>query len=177
MGKVRDEATESKSTKAPAKGGGGPSRFAGLGRFAANLLVAEPYKATQGWYARLWTAIGLGALVASGLFALYRTQLQDQYSQPVQFGIPAALGALLGWLVYRTVHFPPFADFLIATEAEMNKVSWSTWPELKRATIVVLVTVLLLALYLFGVDLIWQALLKFVGVLRFSSQNLGSQAG
>ena len=28
------------------------------------------------------------------------------------------------WLGYRIVNVPQFADFLIAVEAEMNKVSW-----------------------------------------------------
>ena len=33
---------------------------------------------------------------------------------------------VLGWLIFRLVQFPPFAEFLIATEAEMNKVSWTS---------------------------------------------------
>ncbi len=65
------------------------------------------------------------------------------------------------------MQYPNFADFLIATEAEMNKVSWTTREDLTRATIVVLVTVFLLATYLFGVDLVWSWLLRVIGVLRF----------
>ncbi len=30
------------------------------------------------------------------------------------------------WLAWRVVNVPSFADFLIATEAELNKVSWTT---------------------------------------------------
>ena len=49
--------------------------------------------------------------------------------------------------------------------------------ELKRATIVVLVTVALMAVFLFGVDFLWQFLLKMIGVLRFGdTSDLGSNA-
>jgi preprotein translocase subunit SecE len=59
----------------------------------------------------------------------------------------------------------------------MNKVSWTTRDELRRATIVVIVTVFLISLYLFGVDFVWSTFLQRIGILRFASENLGSQAG
>jgi preprotein translocase subunit SecE len=59
-----------------------------------------------------------------------------------------------------------FAEFLIATESEMNKVSWTTWADLKRATTVVLVTVVLMTTYLWVVDQVWSTLLQWIGVLR-----------
>lgn len=179
MGKVKDEAPTGKAVK-PATRASSGWNFGGLGAFIANLFRGEIYKPAQGWYARLWTAIGLGILVLAGVWRLYVTRLDDpdRYSAPARFGIPAALGAVLAWIVYRIVQFPPFVDFLIATEAEMNKVSWTTKEELKRATIVVLATVVLLALYLLGVDLVWQFLLKAVGVLRTDDTSaFGSQVG
>ena len=44
--------------------------------------------------------------------------------------------------------------------------------------VVVLVTVLVIAVYLFGVDWLWSWLLKLIGVLRFddSGGGLGSNA-
>ncbi len=176
MGKVRDEAASPKPVKSVAKATTGRGLPAGLIRFFANLFRPDVYKPTQGWYARLLTALGLGALLAAGLYALYN-RIADVTTPAVRFGVPAAVGAFLGWFIYRLVQYPPFADFLIATEAEMNKVSWITKSELRRATIVVIVTVLLMALYLLGVDLVWQALLKAIGVLEFSSSGFGSQAG
>ncbi len=70
-------------------------------------------------------------------------------------------------MVLRVVHFPPFADFLIATEAEMNKVSWTTKDDLVRATTVVLTTVVLMAVFLFVVDRLWTFILQLIGVLKF----------
>jgi len=48
---------------------------------------------------------------------------------------------------------PKAADFLIATESEMKKVSWSNKAELVGSTIVVVVTVFLLAVFIFVMDL------------------------
>ena len=53
--------------------------------------------------------------------------------------------AVAGWICYRLVNFPGFADFLIAVEAEMNKVSWPTRTELFRASMVVLFLIFSLA--------------------------------
>ncbi len=69
------------------------------------------------------------------------------------------------WLAFRAVNVPRIADFLIAVEAEMNKVSWPSRGEMFRSTIVVIVTVFGLALILFGYDLLWRLLLKLIGVI------------
>jgi preprotein translocase subunit SecE len=75
------------------------------------------------------------------------------------------------------VQYPPFVDFLIATEAEMNKVSWTSRDDLYRATTVVLTSVVIMALYLFVVDWVWSLLLQQIGVLRFTDTSaLGSTA-
>ena len=59
----------------------------------------------------------------------------------------------------------------------MNKVSWTSRDDLKRATTVVLVTVALMAVFLFGVDWVWSNLLQLIGVLRFrDTSGLGSNA-
>jgi preprotein translocase SecE subunit len=86
----------------------------------------------------------------------------------VQFSVPLLLLAAGIWLSWRVVNLPLFADFLIATEAELNKVSWTTRKRLFQDTIVVLVTVLLMAGYLFFVDLAWKEVLSWkpIGVLQ-----------
>ena len=94
-----------------------------------------------------------------------------------RFGVPAAVGLVLGWVIFRLVQYPPFVEFLIATEAEMNKVSWTSRDDLYRATTVVLVTVTLMAVFLFGVDWLWANLLSLLGVLKFSGGGaFGSSA-
>jgi preprotein translocase subunit SecE len=177
MGKVRDEAP-AKAAKPAAKKGGGLKRAGrSLAPFAANLARTNLYKPTQGKQARLWTGVGLGAVVAAGVYRLHITQLGDA-SPGVRYGIPALLLLALGWVVFRVINYPPFADFLIATEAEMNKVSWTSKADLYRATKVVLATVLILAVYLFLVDWLWSVLLQWIGVLRVAdTSGLGGDAG
>jgi len=68
------------------------------------------------------------------------------------------------WISYRAVNYHKFADFLIAVEAEMNKVSWPSRLELMRSSIVVLVTIFTLAFLLFGYDFFWSWLLQSLGI-------------
>ena len=58
-------------------------------------------------------------------------------------------------------------DFLIAVEADMNKVSWPSKGELIRSSVVVIFVIFMLAVVLFGYDVLWQYLFKNVlGVLK-----------
>jgi preprotein translocase subunit SecE len=66
------------------------------------------------------------------------------------------------WFGFRIVNLPQFADFLIAVEAEMNKVSWPSRAELIRSSIVVICVIVILAAVLFGFDLTWKAFFTYV---------------
>ena len=188
MGKVRDEAPATKSAKPAPRGSAAKDARRRFAPFVTNLFRAAPYKPMQGWYARLWTGIGLAGLMAVGVWRVFellksfstsKVELVRDLGSPMgRYGITAAVGTALAWLVFRLLHYPPFADFLIATEAEMNKVSWTSKADLKRATSVVLVTVALMSVFLFGVDWAWSSLLQLLGVLRFGSDaGFGSTAG
>jgi preprotein translocase subunit SecE len=75
---------------------------------------------------------------------------------------PTLVLAAMAWGSYRLVNLPGFADFLIAVEAEMNKVSWPTRTELFRASMVVLIMIFSLAIILFVYDSAWFVLLTKV---------------
>ncbi|NLX58365.1 MAG: preprotein translocase subunit SecE [Phycisphaerae bacterium] len=47
----------------------------------------------------------------------------------------------------------------------MKKVSWSSRAELVGSTIVVIVTVLVMAMYIFGVDTVLMTGLRWIGIL------------
>lgn len=174
MGKVKDGISASKPAK-PSKGGQPSENRRRVAHFFANLLRRELYKPKQGWYARLYTAIGLGLIVALGLWRLFDTLIANEIS--TRYGVPSAVGLVLGWCIFRLVQYPPFVEFLIATEAEMNKVSWTSRDDLYRATTVVLTTVVLMSVFLFGVDWIWSNLLQLIGVLKFGGGGaFGSSA-
>jgi preprotein translocase subunit SecE len=166
MGKVKDDVSTSKPSKSPKGGKPGGALSGNFGLFLLNLVQTGLYKPMQGWYARLYTALGLGVIAAAGVWRVYETSID--YTPLWRLGIPGVLALGLGWLIFRIIHFPPFAEFLIATEAEMNKVSWTSKEDLYRATTVVLTTVLLMAIYLFVVDWLWLFILRNVGVLQFT---------
>lgn len=130
------------------------------------LFSFELYKRTQGRRVRQLSALGIIVFLGWGVIAL-ANQLADQPPW-IQYGVPAAVGAAALWGTFRLIHWPPFADFLIATEAEMGKVSWPKRDELKRATVVVMLTLFLLAGFLFLVDIAWSWFLHRVGVLEIA---------
>src|SRR5690606_24459091 len=90
----------------------------------------------------------------------------SSYDTPIRTGVPVAISLVGVWVAFRLVNYPPFADFLISVEGEMDKVSWASWPELYRATIVVILTMVFLGAVLYAYDLIWYNILSALRVLR-----------
>ena len=125
----------------------------------------------------LLASVFLGGFVAS------RATVGEQPSEAMGYGVlvwgTMLLVLLVGWFAYRVVNLPTFAEFLIATEAEMNKVSWTSRRRLYQDTIVVLVTTVLLTLFLLVVDLFWGWLLsrQTVGVLPSKATDTQQKAG
>ena len=134
-----------------------------MSSFVAELGRVGLYKRTQGKITRQVTGAALFVAMALGCWQLFNmlrtwTWLQDRVPG-LAYAIPGGLLALGAWLCYRLVNHAPFADFLIAVEAEMAKVSWPSRRELIRATIVVLVSMLVLTVVLYIYDTVWWLLL------------------
>ena len=124
------------------------------------------YKRNQGRLTRQLTAIAIGLVVLIGLWRLSQFLLSYGYERPVSLGVPAALSVVFLWMIYRAVNWPKFADFLIAVEAEMDKVTWPTRNELQRATTVVIATMLFIGLVLLAYDVFWAWFFTLVGLLE-----------
>ena len=131
----------------------------------AELFQTSVYKPNQGRIVRQLTALTIWVIVALGCWRLYATLRSslDPDSYLIQI-IPGVLLVAGLWIGYRLVNWSRFADFLIAVEAEMNKVTWPSKEELKRASIVVMFTIFFLAMSLFLFDVVWQALFNAIGV-------------
>jgi preprotein translocase subunit SecE len=87
---------------------------------------------------------------------------RDTLNLGLRYLIPGVLMIIFVWISYRLVNVPAFADFLIAVEAEVNKVSWPTRSELFRASVTVLLLIFTLAIILFAYDYAWNVLFRKV---------------
>jgi preprotein translocase SecE subunit len=139
------------------------------------------YKPSLGRWVRRITTLGILLLGLSGAYSLSAQGIVPDTAvlalpfglgsvpvlQQAQVLVPLLIALATLWVAFRAVNVPSFAEFLIATEAEMNKVSWTPRKRLFQDTIVVLVTTLIMTLFLLAVDLFWGWLLsrERVGVL------------
>ena len=80
----------------------------------------------------------------------------------VRFLVPGAILAAGLWFLYRLVNVPRFADFLIAVESEMAKVSWPSGAEVARSSAVVIFLIFALAAILAAYDLFWWFVLRAI---------------
>jgi preprotein translocase subunit SecE len=132
------------------------------GSLWSELFQLSVYKRSQGRIARQVTFAALMLLFAVGCWRLSTLLTADA---AITIGVPLALFAVGIWFAFRLVNTPRFADFLIAVEAEMYKVSWPSRSELIRSSIVVIVVLLMLTAVLFVYDIVWQWLFRVLGIL------------
>jgi preprotein translocase subunit SecE len=132
--------------------------------FFHELFHSGIYKRTQGRITRQVTWVAIAATLLLGVWRLHHT-LTASLATEWLYAVSFALLAIGMWVDYRLVNLPAFADFLIAVEAEMNKVSWPTRWELIRASVVVLVTIFALAGVLYAFDYIWATLFTWLHII------------
>jgi len=131
----------------------------------------QQYKREQGKSIRWGTMACAGALIAWGAVFLY-DQLQvyegdEAWRLLITTGLPIAFGVALFALAWRVAFVSrTSSDFMIATEGEMKKVSWSSRREIIGSTKVVILFTLLMSVFLFVVDLAFQALFSGMGILK-----------
>ena len=146
-----------------------------MAAFLQELIHVGVYKRSQGRITRQVTFAALAITIALGLWQLsgwlktfdpgFRLGMPDElFLALFRYALPGTLLAAGLWISYRVVNVPNFADFLIAVEAEMNKVSWPTRSELTRASLVVLFTIFFMATMLFGFDWFWRIVFRLLGI-------------
>ena len=142
--------------------------------------MPEIYKEDQGKISRviLVTVIMLGAVFAlSQLHGFLGTNTGPERNLPGLIDMQGRLsGVGVDWrylvhtplillaalFAFRQFNRPKTADFLIETENELkNKVTWPSRKEEVNATIVVVVAVLVLSVFIFGVDQILRQCISF----------------
>jgi preprotein translocase subunit SecE len=135
--------------------------------FFQEMLRVGIYKRTQGRITRQVTFAAVAIVIALGLFRL-STVLRTWDNATLglfHLWFPGVLLMLGLWAAYRIVNVPAFADFLIAVEAEMNKVSWPTRSELVRSSTVVLILIVVFAIAMSVFDVFWKFLLSSLHII------------
>ena len=145
-----------------------------------DLLSFAVYKRNQGKVARQVTFTVLAITLATGVWRL--SQLLPVWFAGVgetglvsdggaaltadlgllRFVVPGLLLASGLWFAFRLVNYPTFADFLIAVETEMTKVSWPSVDEVVRSSAVVIFLIFALAAILAAYDLFWWFVLRAI---------------
>lgn len=128
-----------------------------MGAFVQELFRFGLYKRSQGRIARQATFAALAVIVALGCWSL--SEYYSGRGATARLAVPLVVLAAGLWISFRVVQMPNFADFLIAVEGEMNKVSWPSRGELFRASLVVMIVIFLLAALLYVFDFTWNFLL------------------
>ncbi len=116
-------------------------------------MLIEKYKWGQGKNTRLYSAAAVAVIAAIGCWKLYQrlaatinvTEATGLWmSVIVPLGVFLAVVLFLYWLVNKHT----VADFMIASEGELKKVSFSSKREIAVSTFVVIIVVILTALML-----------------------------
>ena len=122
-------------------------------------MVFDIYKRGQGKYTRLCSAFavafiaGLGCLQVFSKLEAASWGLSNKTTLWIAAMVPAGLFAVLALLIFWLVNKSSIADFMIAAEGEMKKVSWSSKQEITVSTIVVIVVISIMAILLGTTDI------------------------
>jgi len=138
--------------------------------FFSEILSGVIYKRNQGRVVRQGTFFGLTAIIVVGCVTLSNTVMSD-LPAAWRTGVPIALAALGTWVAFRAVNYPPFTDFLVAVEGEMDKVSWPEWPYLWRALTVVLVVLTAFMGFMWVCDAVWVWFFSTIGFLDIKAMS------
>jgi preprotein translocase subunit SecE len=163
----REERDEAKPLDYRPKGAPQPA-----GKSAAGHGFFHIYKSGQGYWTRMGSAAGALLLILL-ICHFFWDQVRPRFDyliarehMKISLAIVAALFIGLSLLTWWIMNIASNVDFLIATDSEMKKVNWTSKKELIGSTKVVIVFMLVIAGFLFVVDLVFHYLFFFMGVLK-----------
>jgi len=88
-----------------------------------------------------------------GCLQLYKKLQAGDLGLWAETMVPAGLFVILAILIFWLVNKPSLADFFIAAEGEMKKVSWSSRQEIAVSTLIVIFVVIAMAVLLGTTDI------------------------
>jgi len=132
------------------------------------IMAFDIYKRGQGKYTRLGSFFAGAIIVGAGCWKLYgkldvwlagfSKEVVLWVSTLAPAGLFVVLAVFLLWLVNKA----SVADFMIAAEGEMKKVSWSSRQEIAVSTFIVVVVVVLTAVLLGVTDITFRTFFSWI---------------
>jgi len=116
-------------------------------------MIFTIYKRGQGKYTRLCSAFAAAIITGLGCLQLYKRLQATDLGLWVETMVPAGLFVVLALFISWLMNKHSIADFMIAAEGEMKKVSWSSRKEIAVSTFIVIVVVVIMAVLLGVTDL------------------------
>ena len=116
-------------------------------------MIFTIYKRGQGKHTRLCSAFAAAIITGLGCLQLYKTLQATDLGLWVETMVPAGLFVVLALFISWLMNKPSIADFMIAAEGEMKKVSWSSKQEIAVSTFIVIIVVVIMAVLLGATDL------------------------
>lgn len=123
-------------------------------------------KRGQGYWTRMITALCAAGFIGMTAEFLYTDVLLGipERAKIISLAVFVVVAGLFAWWLTNR---PQTVEFLIATDAEMKKVSWTTREELIGSTKVVILFMFFTAAFLFGCDLFFGKLFQMLTILKF----------
>jgi preprotein translocase subunit SecE len=131
-------------------------------------MLFNIYKRGQGKYSRLYSAFAAAIIAGLGCLQLYNQLeatswgLSRRTAMWIATMVPAGLFAILALLIFWLVNRNRVADFMIAAEGEMKKVSWSSRQEIAVSTFIVIVVVIIMAVILGTADVSFETFFRWL---------------
>ena len=125
-------------------------------------MVFDIYKRGQGKYTRLCSAFAIAIIAGLGCLQLYKKLQAGDLGLWTETMVPAGLFVILALLIFWLANKPSLADFMIAAEGEMKKVSWSSRQEIAVSTFIVIMVVISMAVLLGTTDVGFRTLFTWL---------------
>ena len=126
------------------------------------------YKRGQGKYTRLCSAFVVATVAGLGCLQLYNQLeaaswgISNRATMWIATMVPTGLLVVSALLIFWLVNKQQVADFMIAAEGEMKKVSWSSKQEIAVSTLIVIVVVVIMAILLGTADISFQTFFQWL---------------
>jgi len=116
-------------------------------------MALDIYKRGQGKYTRIGSSIGAEIIIGLGCLQLYKKLQAADLGLWVETMVPVGLFVALSIVVFWIANKQSVANFMIAAEGEIRKVSWSSRKEIAISTFIVIMMVIIMAALLGTTDL------------------------